>query len=190
MKRLLVAWEREPLFRVVRAGWPDPLDASFSQMAPENRWNSADFPALYCCSSESVARAIALDVLRFAGIDLEDLQPAWRPRLVEIAWTGEAVDVASAKGVSAAGFPPDYPAHVSKEITRRAAAAWHRRGDEGVLCRSASLWRLGFSGWNGPPSNWSEIALFVRNCRVSPALAGSRDDYDWLFLPPATDEPA
>ena len=72
------AHRHQPVYRVVRAGWEDPLDASFSRWWPDRRWNIADFAALYCCCSEAVARAVAQDVLRVASVLLEDLQAhAW-----------------------------------------------------------------------------------------------------------------
>jgi RES domain-containing protein len=66
-----------PLFRVIRRGWADPLDTSYSQRASaDNRWNTPDFPALYSSCSERVARAVARDVFRLAAIELADLQGA------------------------------------------------------------------------------------------------------------------
>ena len=170
-----------PLYRVVRAGWADPLDASFSRKAPDRRWNTAEFAALYCCGSVEVARAITRDLLGISGLEVDDLQPAYRPRLVELAWTGEVVDIATAEGVAAAGFPPEYPDGVGKDATRRAATAWHRQGREGVVCRSASLWRLGLRSWAGSHLAWSELALFVERCRSRPVELGRRDDRGWLL---------
>ena len=91
----------QPVYRVVRRSWRNPLDATFSQRpTADNRWNTNRFPALYCCCSVTVARAVALDVLRYAGIELTDLRPDVQPRLVEISWSGEVVDVATAAGVN------------------------------------------------------------------------------------------
>jgi RES domain-containing protein len=169
-----------PLYRVVRAGWSDPLDASFSQRAADRRWNTKDFPALYCCLSEEVARAVTRDLLGVAGVEIDDLQPAYRPRLVEVGWSGEVIDVATVPGVAGAGFPASYPEGVERSTTRRAAARWHRQGREGVACRSASLSRLGFTDWTGPCERFSEAALFVDNCDAPPVLLGHRDDASWL----------
>jgi len=72
--------DHTPVQRVVRRGWSDPLDASFSQRRPDRRWNTQDFPALYCCCSVRVARAVALDIFRVAGLELEDLHPPPSPR--------------------------------------------------------------------------------------------------------------
>ncbi len=171
---------RHPVYRVVRAGWRDPLAVAFSQRAVSNRWNTPEFPALYCCCSDRVARAVTRDILRIAGVEVDDLQPAYRPRLVEIGWQGEVVDIASAEGISAAGFPAAYPEGTTKVETRRRASAWHDEGNEGVLCRSASLWRLGFADWTGSHPRWAELAIFVENCRRQPEKTGQRDDLAWL----------
>jgi RES domain-containing protein len=185
MKAPLLTAVAGPLYRVVRAGWSDPLDATWSQTAGDRRWNTADFPALYCCRSLPVARAVTRDLLGLAGIEIDDLQPAYRPRLVEIGWEGELVDVATAPGVAAAGFPDAYPEGVDRAATRRAAVRWHRQGREGVACRSASLERLGFHDWTGPAERFSEAALFVETCRTPPRRVGHRDDTDWLRLSPS-----
>jgi hypothetical protein len=176
----LVSHGHQPIYRVVRAGWTDPLDASFSQTAPDNRWNTREFPALYCCCGLEVARAVTRDILRFAGVEVEDLQPGFRPRLVEIEWAGQVVDVVSPEGVAAAGFPDSYPEGVSKRHTRELAAEWHRQAAEGVVCRSASLHRLGVSGWSGGCARCGELALYVESCATPPRKLRHRDDVGWL----------
>jgi hypothetical protein len=179
-----VPHEHQPVYRVVRAGWANPLDASFSRRAADNRWSSAAFAALYCCCSPRVARAVTRDVLRLAGVEPQDLQPAYRPRMVEVLWRGEVIDVASPEGVRAAGFPTDYPRGVDKAETRRAAGRWHRAGAEGVVCRSASLARLGFADWSGDHERWGELAIFPENAERAPKLGKGHDDLGWL-APPA-----
>lgn len=172
--------DHQPIYRVVRAGWPDPLDASFSQRASDNRWNTVDFPALYFCCALEVARAVTRDILGLAGVEIGDLQPAFRPRLVEIEWSGEVVDMVSAEGVAAAGFSDSYPEGVSKRRTRELAEEWSERAAEGVACRSASLHRLGVSDWSGGCRRVGELALFVDNCRTPPRRVRHRDDLEWL----------
>lgn len=177
----LLDHRHEPVYRVVRAGWIDPLDASFSRRTPDRRWNDAAFPALYCCCSEAVARAVARDVLRYAGLRLDELQPAARPELAEIAWQGRVADVTTPEGIEAAGFPPEYPRHLSRHETRRRAARWHGAGGvEGVVCRSASLARLGFERWLGAHDGWSELAIFADRAGRRPRLLHRRSDLDWL----------
>jgi len=180
MKPLRTLTLAGPLYRVVRAGWSDPLDGTWSQTMGDRRWNTVDFPALYCCLSLDVARAVTRDLLGFSGLELLDLQPAYRPRLVEVGWSGEVVDVATPRGVAAAGFPESYPEGVARSTTRRAAVRWERQGREGVACRSASLHRLGLAEWSGPPERFGEAALFVETCRNPPVLLGHRDDTEWL----------
>jgi hypothetical protein len=179
----LLEHTHQPAYRVVRRGWVDPLDGAYSQTRAGNRWNTAEFPALYCCCSERVARAVTLDVFRAAGIVLEDVQPAYQPQLVEVSWTGRVADVASAEGVGAAGLPPEYPAGVSKGLTRDLAIAWHGAGIEGVLCRSASLAGMGFSAWSGDHEPWAELVIFTQNCQRPPRLLKRRDDLEWFLRP-------
>ena len=170
-----------PVYRVVRRDWLDPLDTSYSQRpTADNRWNTPEFPALYCCCSEWAARAVAQDVFRLAGVNLADLQPAFQPQLTEIAWSGPVVDVVSPAGVAAAGFPAEYPQGVSKNETRASAAAWHAVGLMGIVCRSASLARKGFSRWEGSHERWGELAIFVQNSPGAPTLQRRREDLDWL----------
>jgi RES domain-containing protein len=177
---VLIDHRHEPIYRVVRSGWADPLDASFSRSATDRRWNHAGFPALYCCCGEAVARAVALDVLRYAGIELEELQPQARPELTEIRWQGEVVDVTTPEGVTAAGLPSAYPRGVDRDRTRSLGESWHGRGRAGVVCRSASLSKLGFDAWHGDHRRWSEIALFVENALRPPKLVRRRTDLDWI----------
>ena len=176
-----VAHQHVPLYRVVRRVWTDPLDTSYSQRAlADNRWNTPDFPALYCSCSERVARSVARDIHRLAGVEFADLQDAMLPDLVEIAWTGEVVDVASPEGVQAAGFPPEYPIGIEKAQTRAWATTWHESGAQGVVGRSASLMRLGLRDWSGDHASWSETAVFVDNARQHPKVQRRRTDLDWL----------
>jgi len=170
------------MFRVVRAGWRDATDASHSQKRPDNRWNTADFPALYCCCSVRVARAVVLDVFRLAAVVVEDLQPEARPALAELSWVGRVVDVASPGGVAAAGFPLGYPAGVNKEQTRRAATQWHELGHEGLVCRSASLWRREQerASWEGEHEHWSEVAIFPLKATNRAREDGRQVDLAWL----------
>ena len=122
------------------------------------------------------------DLFRFAGVELEDLQPEYRPTLIEIEWTGTVVDVATSRGIAIAGFPSAYPGGVSKALTREAAVSWHEIGREGVVCRSASLWRLGVRDWEGPYLLSSELAIFVDIAGEKPRQTGRRDDLAWLSL--------
>lgn len=177
----LVFHNHRPIYRVVRAGWHDPVDASFSRAAADNRWNTSSFPALYCCCGLEVARAVTRDVLHFVGVEVEDLQPDFQPRLVEIGWAGNLVDVLSEEGVAAAGFPASYPDGVAKTLTREAATDWHAQRLEGVVCRSASLARLGVTSWGTDCLKQGEAVLFVANCRMPPTqLRGAWKGLEWL----------
>jgi RES domain-containing protein len=180
---LLVDHTHQPVCRVVRRSWIDPLDASYSRSRRDARWNTPEFPALYCCCSRWVARAVALDVFRLAGIVLEDLAPAYQPQLVEVLWSGRVADVASTEGVAAAGFSQEYPNGASTAQTQSSATTWHGAGVEGVVCRSASLARMGFSSWEGTHERWAEVAIFTANCKQAPALVARRKSLAWLQWP-------
>lgn len=169
-----------PIYRVIRRGWADPLEASFSQLRNDNRWNTSEFPALYCCCSERVAAAVANDLFRVGSLTVQDLQPAFRPALAEIRWTGKVVDVASTEGVIAAGFDPEYPEKTSKVQTQKAATRWHADGAEGVVCRGAPLSRMGLRQWKGDHQRWGEVAVFLANAHRAPRLLTRREDVDWL----------
>ena len=171
-----------PVYRVVRSNWTDPLDSSFSRLQSGNRWNTNEFPALYCCCSEMVARAVTLDIFRLAGVELSDLRPQVQPQLVEIEWAGRVADMCSPEGIAAAGFPPEYPEGVGYQATQLAAANWHAGGWEGIVSRSASMGRLGFRDWTGIHERWGEVAIFVENAVLPPALLRRRNDLDWLIL--------
>lgn len=179
----LLRWQSK-LFRVVRRGWRNPLDSSFSRSAPDRRWNTESFEALYCCGSESVARAVVRDVFRLAGVVPADLTAEARPQLVELEWSGAVADLYTRDGVEGNGFPASYPHGVTKQDTRRAAAGWHEAGVEGVCCRSASLARMGQSVWPERIPYGSEVALWPANWRRPPKLMRRRNDERWL-RPPA-----
>ena len=184
MTKPLIVSHGHLVYRVVRRRWGDPLDASYSQKRTDNRWNTPAFPALYACCSEQVARAVAMDRLRLSGVELEDLHPDARPALAEITWSGTLVDVASESGVAAAGFPATYPGGVTLADTQRAAAAWHAARLEGVVSRSASLARLGFTEWKDPHQPWGEVAIFPTNAHRQPRRRRTRTDLNWLRVTP------
>jgi hypothetical protein len=177
-----VVHEHVPIFRVVRRGWPDAADTRFSQFSHvNNRWNTPRFPALYCCCSETVARAIVRDIFRFAGVDLADLQETAQPQLVEIHWSGEPIDMVSEAAIAAAGFSRDYPMGSRHSETQRIATKWHEDGAAGVLCRSASLARVGYNDWTGDHALWSELAIYTDNSTIGPSVLKRRDDLSWLI---------
>lgn len=169
-----------PIFRVVRAGWRDPLDTRYAT-SRGGRWNPKNtFGVLYTACGERVARAVAHDVFRLAAVELDDLMPEARPALAEIAWQGLAIDVATSEGVAAAGFGPSYPVGAGRDLTQPTGVRWHDAGLEAIACRSASLSRLGFARWEGDHDAWSELAIFVDNARSQPRFLQLRPNLDWL----------
>jgi len=171
--------DHAPVFRVLRAGHTNPLDVSHSRARP-GRWNTPDFPALYSCCSETSAKAVARDRFNLAAVALDDLQPDAHPQLFELEWRGSVADVASPEGLSAAEFPASYPEGAPRERTQLRAAEWRRDGLQGVVCRSASLFRLGFSDWSGDHARWGELAIFVDIAQTQVTLRRKRADLDWL----------
>lgn len=156
-------------------------DASSSQTVTDNRWNTLEFPALYCCCSLRVAQAVARTSRSWAGLELRDLTPEMLPALREITWGGQVVDMASAEGIREAGFPPDYPANVPILDTQAAATRWHAEKREGVVCRSNALWLLrAESEWIGTHEPWGEVAVFVKNTAMPPVAARRYVDLVWL----------
>jgi len=178
----------QPIYRVVKAHWRDPLDTSFSREKPDNRWNPPGrFEVLYTCCSVEVARAIVQDIWRDEfSISQEDLLDAVFPNLCEIDWSGPVVDVASEQGVKEAGFGYTYPEGVDKAETQAKASEWHGNGHEAVLCRSASRFSLGWRDWSEPHERWGELAIFVDNAGAEPVLISRRTDREWLLPPELT----
>lgn len=175
-----VVHDHTPIYRVARAEWTDPLDATFAALH-SHRWNAPGSHAvLYTSCSITVARAIVLDIFKIVALDLEDLAPGVRPVLLEIAWSGEPVDMASVAGLVECGFRHTYPEHMEHRHTQPFGRAWFALGAEGVLCRSASMFRIGHQGWMGNHEDWSELAIFVDNAKVQPVILNRREDVDWL----------
>lgn len=157
------------------------MDASHSQLVTTNRWNTPAFPAMYCCCSRPVARAIVAAQWKAAGVkSLSQLTRDYYPCLSEITWTGDVVDVASVDGVQAGGFPATYPEGVSISDTQTAATAWHAQGIEGVMCRSHAIWQLGYAAWTGTHEPWGEVAIFTCNTRTRPESLARHTDLAWL----------
>lgn len=111
---------------------------------------------------------------------MDDLRAEYRPVLVELRWTGTLVDLVSVEGLVAAGFPLTYPDRVEHRHTQPFAAIWFALGAQGVLCRSASVFRVQHQGWPGSHENWSELAIFIDNAALRPQLTQVRNDVGWL----------
>lgn len=134
---------------------------------------------LYTACSSTVALGLARDRFATGLIDPEDLMPGDQPELAEIQWSGVVVDVASTAGVAAAGFVPSYSSGVDHAIAQQTGLSWHGARHEGVLCRSASLARLGMTAWSGPCTAYAETATFTEVCTVNPEQVNRRRFADW-----------
>jgi RES domain-containing protein len=165
-----ISHDHLPVYRVVRRGWADPIDTSFSQRHNvDNRWNTPDFPALYCCCSKSVARAIVKDRFGITGVEMADLQETAYPQLIEVHWVGRPVDMITEATIISAGFSCGYPTGAMHAETRRAAIKWHAEGQAGILCRSASVAQSGFTRWIGDHADWSELVIYTQNSPLRPS---------------------
>jgi hypothetical protein len=92
------------------------------------------------------------------------------------------VDLVTPQGIVANSFPDTYPADLDIHFCQRVASLWHAKGLDGLVCRSASLWRLGMRKWQGDHRAWGEIVIFVKNSRRKPKRKGWRKDQGWLIL--------
>jgi transcriptional regulator with XRE-family HTH domain len=184
-----VVHEHLPIFRVVRRGWPDAADTRFSQLSDVNidgirrafRRFIAVAPRLWPVPSFGIFCLMEAS-RRFAGVDLTDLQETAQPQLVEINRSGEPIDMVSEAAIAVAGFSRDYPIGSRHSETQRIATKWHKDGGVGVLCRSASLARLGYTDWTGDHAPWSELAIYTDNSTIRPSVMKRRDDLTW-FIP-------
>lgn len=175
----LLDHRHQPIYRVVRAGFADPLDAAHAKTRG-GRWNPASiFPVLYTCCSVAVGRAVARERLDQAGVVLDDLRPEALPQLVELAWKGKVVDLTSAEGLAAVGLPEDYPRGFAHDRTQPLGKSWHDERRHGVACRSATLQRAGFAAWRGGHESFSELAIFVDHAQ-RPKLLRRSSGPDWL----------
>lgn len=174
----------EPLFRVIRAKYSNPLDPSYGRSGG-GRWNAPhSFDVLYTCCSLSVARAVAFDRLRQVSIELEDLAASERPELVSLTWSGSAVYLTTNDDLSAVGLPAYYPFGAEHGHTQPLGAQWYTQGQEAVVVRSASLARGGFTGWTGDHRHWSELAIFVDNAAQTPTLISQHSSQAWMLSAP------
>ncbi|MGI8550516.1 MAG: RES family NAD+ phosphorylase [Dehalococcoidia bacterium] len=173
-----------PLYRVVRRAWLDPLDSSYSRRQPDNRWNPPNaFPVFYTACSERVARAVTQERYQALGLEFDEIQSDWQPQLVEISWTGDVVDLASSEGITVAGFPPESPEEVEFHKTQPKALQWYASGEQGIVCRSASLARVRPNkDWSGSCASWGEVAIFTDNAGQAARVIRRRDDTEWLRI--------
>lgn len=178
----LVRHDHVPLYRVARAGWSDPVDATFSTVHG-GRWSPrGGFPILYTCCSKNTARAVLAHVLRVTSLEIDDLNPEIRPVLVEVEWSGDVVDMCSVEGVMECGFRIAYPAGYTHEHTQQFGTVWHSLGAEGVVCRSESVFQNRHHGWLGDHREWSEVAIFVGNAQRRPRLVALDPEFDWFVV--------
>ncbi len=163
--------------RVADPSWRHPFDGAFAAERGA-RWNApGSFPVVYLCSTLDIARANVLR--RFEGVPYSplDLLPERRPVLVETdVREHRAVNVVSAAGCRAAGFPDTYPRDAEgREIgwdrcQPIGRAAWDQ-GEPSIAYRSAAA-RAGDRG--------EELAWFVHAPRDRLTVARRRAFDVWF----------
>jgi hypothetical protein len=127
-----------PIYRVVQRAWVDPLDTEFSQLPRVDN---------------SISRI---------------LQEGAQPRLIEIHWIGEPIDMITETGIVASAFPLEYPIGAGHRQTQ------HNRPEQnGMLrvpsafCAEVLLWLATASLIGSAPinhgANWRSTRQ-IRHC--------------------------
>lgn len=143
-------------FRVANSAWEDPIDPSFAAHDPGKRWNPSGLACLYLNRDKHTARANLSGFYVGSPYRPEDLDPATGPVLLSVDLpAGNALDVFTPDGVSAAGLPPTYPLDATGNIVPHdecqvVGEAAFNGGLDGVDCRSAA------------PTGERELAWFPR----------------------------
>lgn len=162
-----------PFYRLASPSWSDPLDTQYS-MRDGGRWNpKGEFGALYLNATVEVAAANARHLHAKRAIKLFDLKPEARPQLLTVNVEQiEALDVVSAAGLEAIGFPATYPLGVDHARSQAVARqAYGTGGFAGVACRSNAEAVKG--SWVG-----EELAVFDKAMgNVTIASAGAAQEF-------------
>jgi RES domain-containing protein len=141
-------------YRVIGPDWTVTLDTSYSKFYG-GRWNpQSAFGALYLNATIAVAAANARHQHAGRAIQLFDLRPDARPHLVDIDVTSvDVLDVVTNGGLSAIGFPINYPYGVPRNRCQPIGASAYAARIAGVACRSTA---------ECTPTTWvgEELALF------------------------------
>jgi RES domain-containing protein len=141
-------------YRVCKPEWNNCADTSYAK-ANGARWNPRGaFGALYLCATVEIAAANARSQHSGRAIGLFSLRPERRPQLQRFDVTSARfIDVVTARGVAAAGLPPEFPHGVSWSRCQAIAASTYEAGERGVACRSAA--ECSATSWLG-----EELAVF------------------------------
>lgn len=165
-------------YRIVDAGWSDPLDDTFAMIAG-GRWNPpGSWRTLYLNEDVVTAR---LNVDRFVAgwpYEPEDLRDDNGPHLaVAVLPRNQTVlDVHTPEGVAAVGLPPTYPtdatgAVVGHDVCQPIGTAAHAAGLRGVHARSAQT----------AHGAGRELAWFPATARSRARLVARRPFTDWFW---------
>ena len=136
-------------------------------MIGPSRWNTGAFPALYCCLAKNVATSVRLDLYDVDVDEARNIDPLNMPVLIEFRWSGSLFDLTTETGLQSVDLLADYPEGHSdrggSDTTRTIATDLYDNGNHGLVCRSASCFRLGnHNNWDGSSHDWSEVAIWPR----------------------------
>lgn len=131
--------------RITRPHYADPFDPTFAQWHGA-RWNPPDsWPTLYLNEDLATVHAQVRHLFAGRGIEPDDLDDDAPIRLAAATLPSRqrVVDVVTADGVAAVGFPEQYPLDaqgraVRHEVTQTIGVEAHAAGHRGVWCRSAA----------------------------------------------------
>jgi len=126
-------------YRVIGPAWSSALNTGFSKLHG-GRWNPRSaFGALYLNATIAVAAANARHQHAGRAIQLFDLRPSARPRLVDVDVTNANVlDAVTDDGLRAIGLAANYPYGVPHNQCQPIGASAYAAGIDGVACRSAA----------------------------------------------------
>lgn len=129
--------------RVADPAWSDPLDPSYSSVAP-GRWNPSGLACLYLNADTVTARANVGRLFDGLPYGPEDLDPLTAPVLIEVAVPdGVAADAFTSEGLASLGLPTGFPLDaggdpIPYEECQPVGLAAFDAGLDGIDCRSAA----------------------------------------------------
>jgi len=130
--------------RVADPAWADPLDPSYSSVAPGRRWNPSGLSCLYLNADDVTARANVLRLFDGLPYGPEDLDPATAPVLIDVTVPdGVAADAFTSLGLLSLGLSSRFPLEASGDPVphgrcQSVGQAAFDAGLDGIDCRSAA----------------------------------------------------
>lgn len=165
-------------YRIVEAGWTDPLDDTFAQ-ARGGRWNPpGSWRTLYLNEDLVTARPNLDRFITAWPYEPEDLNDDSGPHLAvaTLPRAQTVADVHTSQGVDAVGPPPSYPHDAAGNLVAHGScqtvgAQVKAAGLRGVRCRSA----------RAPHGAPRELARFPATTRSQAHLVTRKTFTDWFW---------